>query len=374
MRNGSLSRAEFSNDEKLNEERLLPGQKRLRVVVANPLHEESYQRITEREPRVTLLNDLSLLPPIRHRADFSGDPEFRRTPEQQAEFEALLDSADALLGIPDVDAAALGRAVRSNPRLRWVHATSAGGGQQVGRAGLSPSDLERVTFTTSAGVHGSSLSEFVVLGILSGAKDLPRLLRLKSQRRWSERWMSRQISRQKVLILGFGGIGRAVARSLSALGMSVTATSRRTDAKHPDVDRFVSVDELTEAIGDMDAIVCALPGTDLTKGIVGERLLARVKPGATFVNVGRGTVVDESALIAALEDGRIGFAALDVFEVEPLPAESPLWTMPNVLISPHTAALAVDEEAAVVELFADNATRLLDGHPLVNVVDTVEFY
>ncbi|MEV0344863.1 NAD(P)-dependent oxidoreductase [Nonomuraea sp. NPDC050680] len=86
------------------------------------------------------------------------------------------------------------------------------------------------------------------------------------------------------------------------------------------------------------------------------------------------SVVDESALIAALEDGRIGFAALDVFEVEPLPAGSPLWTMPNVLISPHTAALAVDEEAAVVELFADNATRLLDGHPLVNVVDTVEFY
>lgn len=364
----------MNGHDKPTEEPLLPGQKRLRVAVANPLHEESYQRIIEREPRVTLLNDPSLLPPIRHRADFSGDPGFRRTPEQQAEFEALLNTADALLGIPDVDPAALSRTVHANPRLRWVHATSAGGGQQVGRAGLSPSHLERVIFTTSAGVHGSPLSEFVVLGILCGAKDLPRLLRLKSRHHWGDRWMSRQISTQKALILGFGGIGKAVARSLSALGMSVTATSRHADAKHPDVDRFVSLDEVIDVIGDMDAIVCALPGTNLTERIVDERLLARVKRGVTFINVGRGSVVDESALIAALEDGRIGFAALDVFDVEPLPRTSPLWALPNVLISPHTAALAVDEEAAVVELFADNATRLLDGHPLVNVVDTVEFY
>ncbi|MFI7125241.1 D-2-hydroxyacid dehydrogenase [Nonomuraea sp. NPDC050153] len=328
----------------------------------------------EREPRVTLLVDPSLLPPIRHRADFSGDPAFRRTPEQQRKFEALLDSADVLLGIPDVDPTALARTVRSNPRLRWVHTTSAGGGQQVGKAGLSPSHLRRVTFTTSAGVHGSPLSEFVVLGILSGAKDVPRLMRLKSRRQWSERWMSRQISRQKVLLLGFGGIGRAVARSLSALGMSVTATSRRAGTEHPDVDRFVSIDDVDDVIGEMDAIVCALPGTGLTERFVDERLLARVKRGVTFVNVGRGSVVDESALIAALEEGRVGFAALDVFEVEPLPATSPLWALPNVLISPHTAALAADEEAAVAELFADNATRLLDGHALVNVVDTVEFY
>ncbi|MEU6789581.1 D-2-hydroxyacid dehydrogenase [Nonomuraea angiospora] len=355
-------------------DRLPPGRKNLRVAVANPLHEESYQRILDREPRVTLLFDPSLLPPVRHQADFSGDPGFRRTPEQQRKFEALLDSADALLGIPDVDPAALARTVQSNPRLRWVHTTSAGGGQQVGKAGLSPSHLQRVTFTTSAGVHGSPLSEFVVLGVLSGAKDLPRLLQLKGRRQWGERWMSRQIAGQKVLILGFGGIGRAVARSLAALGMSVTATSRHADAKHLDVDRFVSIDELDDVVGEMDVVVCALPGTDLTRRIVGERLLARVKRGVTFVNVGRGSVVDEPALIAALEDGRIGFAALDVFEVEPLPAASPLWGMPNVLISPHTAALAVDEEAAVVELFADNATRLLDGHELVNVVDTVEFY
>ncbi|MEV0388133.1 D-2-hydroxyacid dehydrogenase [Nonomuraea sp. NPDC050643] len=352
----------------------MPGQKSLRVAVANPLHQESCRLITEREPRVTLLSDPSLLPPARHRADFSGDPAFRRTPEQQRRFEALLESADALLGIPDVDPAALARTVRANPRLRWVHTTSAGGGQEVGKAGLSPSQLQRVTFTTSAGVHGSSLAEFVLLGVLGGAKDLPRLLRLKSRREWSGRWMSRQLSRQKALILGFGGIGRAVAPLLKALGMSVTATSRHPGAEHPDVDRFVRIGELDEVIGDMDAIVCALPGTDLTRRIVGERLLSQVKRGVTFVNVGRGGVVDESALIAALEDGRIGFAALDVFEVEPLPETSPLWASPNVLISPHTAALTVEEETAVAELFADNATRLLDGQPLVNVVDTVEFY
>ncbi|WP_309505027.1 D-2-hydroxyacid dehydrogenase [Streptomyces sp. KM273126] len=323
---------------------------------------------------MTLLIDPVLLPPMRHRADFSGDPGYLRTAEQQARFHALLDSADALLGIPGSDPADLARAVRSNPRLRWVHATSAGGGQQVGAANLAPQDLQRVTFTTSAGVHGSSLSEFALLGILSGAKDLPRLLRLQAQHHWSDRWMSRPISRHKVLVLGFGGIGREVSRCLSLLGASVTVMSRNADAEHPDVDRFVTPDALSDVIGEMDAIVCALPGTDLTRHMVDDQFLAKVRPGVTFVNVGRGTVVDESALITALQDGRIGYAALDVFEVEPLPHSSPLWSMPNVLISPHTAALSADQEEGVADLFADNATRLLDGHPLKNVVNTIEFY
>ncbi|MFC9425655.1 D-2-hydroxyacid dehydrogenase [Streptomyces sp. NPDC056987] len=355
-------------------ERIAPGHKRLRVAVANPLHEESCRRIVEREPRVTLLVDPALLPRMRHRADFSGDPGYLRTAEQRERFHALLDSADALLGIPGGDPGELARAVRANPGLRWVHATSAGGGQQVGAAGLGPHDLQRVAFTTSAGVHGSPLSEFALLGILSGAKDLPRLQRLKERREWSDRWISHPISRYKVLVLGFGGIGREVSRCLSLLGASVTVMSRKAGAAHPDVERFVAPDALGDVIGEMDAIVCALPGTDLTTHLVDERFLAGVKPGVTFVNVGRGSVVDESALVAGLRDGRIGFAALDVFEVEPLPRTSPLWSLPNVLISPHTAALSADQEEGVADLFADNATRLLDGHPLKNVVNTVEFY
>jgi phosphoglycerate dehydrogenase-like enzyme len=124
----------------------------------------------------------------------------------------------------------------------------------------------------------------------------------------------------------------------------------------------------------VDGIVVTLPGTSATEKLVGAEVLGAVRPGTTLVNVGRGTVIDEDALVSALGDGRIGFAALDVFAAEPLDPASPLWDLPNVLISPHTATLTAAEERRIAELFADNAGRLLDGRPLRNVVSTVEFY
>jgi phosphoglycerate dehydrogenase-like enzyme len=136
----------------------------------------------------------------------------------------------------------------------------------------------------------------------------------------------------------------------------------------------VHPDDIATALPHVSAVVTTLPGTDATHHLVGRDFFAALRPGATLVNVGRGTVVDESALVDALEAGTVGFAALDVFEVEPLPAESPLWAHPRVLISPHTAALDAREDRRIAELFADNATRFLDGMPLRNVVDTVEFY
>ena len=121
-------------------------------------------------------------------------------------------------------------------------------------------------------------------------------------------------------------------------------------------------------------MISTLPGTDATTGLLGRDFFAGLKPGATVVNVGRGTVIDEPALIEALTNGRVGFAALDVFATEPLPKDSPLWTMPNVLVSPHTAALSRHEDRRIAEVFSDNATRLLDGRPLRNLINTEEFY
>lgn len=346
---------------------------RLRVVVAAPLDPELADLIVEREPRIDLVVDQSLLPPMRHPADFSGDPAFTRSAEQQAAFEAAIDTADALYGIPDVDPAALARAVRANPRLRWVHTMAAGGGGQVRAAGLTADELGRVAFTTSAGVHGDALAEFAVFGVLAGAKHLPRLLEQQRGRVWSGRWMMPQLSDQTALVLGLGGIGRAVAARLAALGMTVIGTSR-SGATAPGVARTVHPDRLADVLGGVDAVVATLPGTDATHHMIDADFLAGLRPGATVVNVGRGTVIDESALLRALDDGSVGFAALDVFEVEPLPAESPLWVHPRVLVSPHTAALTAGEERRIAELFARNAGRLLDGTPLENRVDTVEFY
>jgi phosphoglycerate dehydrogenase-like enzyme len=346
---------------------------RLRAVVAVPLPEELCHLIETLEPRVEVVRDQDLLPPMRGPADWTGDPDFERTSEQQAAFDALVDSADALFGIPDVDAAALARTVRANPRLRWVMTTAAGGGSTVRAAELSREELDRVVITTSAGVHGGTLAEFSVFAVLAGAKGLPRLLADQRNRTWPDRWQMRQLDEMTVLIVGLGGIGAECARRFHALGAQVWGTTRSGEPVEG-VDRLVPLDRLVDAVGEVDAIVVTLPGTAQTHHLIGEEVLAAVKPGMILTNVGRGTVVDETALLAALDDGRIAFAGLDVFEREPLDAGSPLWDHPNVLVSPHTAALNSNEEERIARRFAENATRLLDGAELRAVVDTVEFY
>ncbi|MFC6354601.1 D-2-hydroxyacid dehydrogenase [Luethyella okanaganae] len=346
---------------------------RLRVVAATPLSDADGERITRLESRIDLVLEHELLPPMRHPADFSGDPSFARTPAQQARFDQLVDSADALYGIPDVDPRALSRTVQANLALRWVHTMAAGGGAQVRAASLSAEQLERVVFTTSAGVHGGPLAEFAVFGVLAGAKTLPRLLAQQRAHAWTGRWTMGQISEQTILLLGLGGIGGEVAVRLSSLGATVIGVSR-SGRPVSGVTRVVHPDRMVDEIAGADAIVTTLPGTEATECLIGEDFLSRVKHGVTIVNVGRGTVIDEEALIAALVDGRVGFAALDVFAVEPLAADSLLWELENVLVSPHTAALNAAEDRRIAELFAENATRLLDGRELRNRVDTVEFY
>lgn len=346
---------------------------RLRVAVAAPLSQADRERILELEPRVELLVDDTLLPPMRWPADFAGDPSWHRTPAQQHAFDEAVDSADALYGIPDLDPSALARAVRANRRLRWVHTMAAGGGSQVKAAQLSDEELARVHFTTSAGVHGGPLAEFAVFGVLAAAKHLPRLNRQQRAREWGGRWTMAQVSEQTVLVLGLGGIGRVVARKLHALGAKVIGTSRN-EAGVDGVAEVVHPDRLVEVAPMIDAVVNTLPGTSQTEHLLGSRFFSALRPGAAIVNVGRGTVVDEAALIDALDSGQVGFAALDVFETEPLPADSPLWSHDNVLISPHTAALNPAEDRLIAELFATNATRLLDGETLLNRVHTVEFY
>jgi phosphoglycerate dehydrogenase-like enzyme len=232
--------------------------------------------------------------------------------------------------------------------------------------------MAALTFTTSAGIHADALAEFAVLGVLAGAKDLPRLQSDQAGSRWPDRWQMRQAADMTVLVLGLGGIGMAVCARLAAFGIEIWGASR-SGRLVPGVSRIVPIDELSAAVPDVDAIVVTLPGTDKTHHLVGERVLRSAKRGVIVVNVGRGSVIDEAALLEGLADETVSYAALDVYEKEPLPAGSPLWQHPRVLVSPHTAAVTEHEELRIVELFADNARRLLDGEQLRNVVDTVEF-
>ena len=345
----------------------------VRIAVATPLPVELRHLITDVDPGVQLLVDDQLLPPMRYPGDHDGDPAFRRTPEQQAAFDRLLANAEVFYGIPDTRPAALAPAVRANPGLRWVHTMAAGGGAQIKAAGLTGEELDRVMFTTSAGVHGGTLAEFAIFGVLAGAKDLPRLQRLQADREWPERWVMKQVSEQTVLIVGLGGIGAETARLLKGLGATVLGV-KRTAEPVPHVDEVHTDEALPALVARADAIVVTLPGTAATTGLIGRDLLRAAKPGVVIVNVGRGTVIDEPALVEALRSGQVSSAFLDVFATEPLPRDSPLWDMPSVLVSPHTAALSPAEDRRIAELFADNLRRFLDGSPMRNVMNTNDFY
>lgn len=347
---------------------------RLRVVAATPIAEELVQRIQDGEPRVEVVAEQDLLPPQRHPGDHGGDPGFHRAGPDEERFAALVDTADVLYGAPDEDPAALARTLRANPRLAWVQLMAAGGGAQVRSAGLTAEELGRVRFTTSAGVHAVPLAEWSEFGLLAGLKDLPRVQDAQRRHHWEgSRRILRRLESSRVLVVGLGSIGRLVAERLASRGAFVAGTSRR-DVDVEGVREVVHPRDLAARVGEFDGIVVTLPGTDETRHLVSAEVLAAVRPGVVITNVGRGTVIDQDALIAGLADGRIGFAALDVTDPEPLPADSPLWDLPNVLISPHTAALSEREDELIADLFLDNLRRQLDGRPLRNVVDTREFY
>lgn len=346
----------------------------LRVVVATPLRSDLVEKLVAVSPDVEIVVRADLLPPQRGPGDHGGDPEFERTPQQQAEFEELLTTADAWYGLPAVSAELTGRLVPRNPRLRWIHTMAAGGGSTIKAAALSPADLERVTVTTSAGVHGTALAEFALFGVLAAAKDLPVLLERKATHHWdADRWIMRQVHTQTVLVIGLGGIGTETARLFKALGATVLGV-RRNPRPTDHVDEVHDTSALLDLLPRADAVIATLPATAATENLLGADAFAAMKPGTVLVNVGRGTVVDETALLDALHSGQIRGAYLDVTAVEPLPADSPLWDEPAVFIAPHVAALQVDEDDRIAELFADNLSRLLEGRTLRNVLNTAEFY
>ena len=345
------------------------------VLIASPLEAGLAERIKAADPRAEVLFEPDLLPPPRYPADHQGDPAFRRGPEAEARWQVLLDRAEVLFGVPGDSADDLARVVTDLPRLRWVHATSAGAGEQVRKAALPAEALQRVAITTSSGVHAVPLAEYAILALLAVAKELPRFVEEQRAKAWPEVHRPlRELDGQTLFLVGLGDIGRETARLGKALGMR-TVGFRRTQGPPPEwVDEVHGPERLAELAGRADAMVVSLPLTDQTAGLIDRATIDRLPASCIFVNVGRGGVVDEPALIDALRERRIAGAVLDVFATEPLPEDSPLWTLPNVLVTPHAAALSARENERIVELFVDNLRRYLDGRPLRNVVEPGVFY
>ena len=344
----------------------------MEVLITTPMRPRDAERIAGEEGV-----ELSYLPELLPAARWSGDTVGEGgVPLDDARWQPALENAEVVFGIPGSSAEGLVDLVGRAPRLSWVQARNAGAGEQLGAAlELTGGELGAVTVTTSSGVHAGPLAEFAIFGLLAFAKDLPKLLADQRARHWPPGQQPvGELRGRTLLLVGVGAIGTETARLASAFGMHVIAVKRELSGGIAHVDELHPVGELRALVARADAIVITLPATDATRGLLDADTLAAVKPGAVLVNVGRGTVVDEAALAQRLQDGTLAGAALDVFAEEPLPEDSPLWGLENVIVSPHGIALVEAEEPRIVELFIDNLRRRLAGRPLRNALDPDVLY
>jgi phosphoglycerate dehydrogenase-like enzyme len=309
-----------------------------------------------------------------------GDPTLAPLAELPSDVSVVLtDDAAVLRAAPAADAilACVGgrellqQAVRLAPDVPWVHVRWAGLDHV-----LFPELVDSaLTLTNSRGVFSSSLAEFVMASVLHFAKDVPRLERQRQACVW-EPYPMQEVRGRTLGIVGYGDIGRAVARLARAFGLRVLAVRRQPELSRDDelVDEVFSSERRREMLERCDVAVVAAPLTPATRGLVGAAEIQALPPHALLVNVGRGAVIDQTALVQALQSGRLRAAALDVFEVEPLPPGHPLWRLSNVLLSPHCADQVAGWLEAATRLFVDNLRRFRDGRPLLNQVDKRQGY
>lgn len=250
--------------------------------------------------------------------------------------------------------------------LSWIQSTGAGVDGLLSSLAIAPSTL----LTRVLDVFGAPMSEYVLLRCLAIAQDLDRQRRAQERSEWDV-YFPRLLCELEIAVLGVGEIGATIAKRLSDNGAQVIGINRR-GTPVPGVARIAAVSRLHEVLPRVDVLVIVVPRTTETNALIGAQQLAAMKPGAWLVNVARGSCVDEPALIAALREGRLGGAALDVFEHEPLPRESPLWALPNVWVSPHVSGLTRPEQAA--DAFLDNLRRIEAGEAARGIVDPSRGY
>lgn len=334
--------------------------------------DEGFRRALERiasvDPRVRVIAETYVEPhELRSARGTSNADAFRDqapvlTDAQRAAF-AQIDVALAIDLPFDVGSVA--------PRLRWVQCVGAGTAQ-LQSAGLGEAGIR---LTSGAGVNAVAIAEFAIARILAHWKRFREFDELQARHSWQSLF-GRQLAGATLGLIGLGHINSAVARRARAFDLRVLATRRSaTPGAHaPDVDRLYPTAELHAMLGECDAVVAAVPETPETAGLVDRAAFAAMKPGAFFVNVGRGSLVDEAALVDALESGHLSGAALDVASVEPLPPDHFLWDAPNLYLSPHASSAPDALFVNLTELFCENLARFLAGEPLRNEVDVSRGY
>ena len=319
--------------------------------------------MTAQQPTLLVLSDPAD-PYLRHLDPFRSRVDIVTGQDPQA-LAAAAARADALL-FWSASRAQLEQVWAMAARVRWIHSRSAGLDTL-----LFPALVDSpVPLTNSRGVYSRSLGEFVAAGVLFFAKDFHRMQRSQAAGRWDP-FDVEEAHGKTMGIVGYGDIGRAAARLAKALGMRVIALRRRPEQSRGDelVDEAMGNDRLLELMARSDYVVVAAPLTPDTRGLVSAAAIAAMKPSAVMINVGRGAVIDEPALIEALRHKRIRGAALDVFEQEPLPAGHPLYGLDNLLLSPHCADHTQTWIDDAMQFYCSNLERFIRGEPLLNVVE-----
>lgn len=343
-----------------------------RVMIATPLEAEHVERIRREAPAgVEVIYEPGLLPPTRYIADHNGIDGYLHTPEQALRWAELLATADILFDFPPGDR----HPHETSPNVGWIQTTSAGVGRAVANMGIKPGEM---MITTASGIHARPLTEFVFMVLLIVVKEYDRLRDDQAARRWV-RFCSDELSGKTIAIVGPGRIGREVARIARCFDMHPVATARDTRperAAELGVERLYPRAELHEMLGAADAVVLSAPHTPETENLMDRAAFDALKPGVVFINIGRGPLVDEDALLDKLKDGTIRFAGLDVFRTEPLPADSPFWDLPNVLVNPHSASTSDRENGRIVDIFLHNLNCYVDGRidEMRNVLDIERMY
>jgi phosphoglycerate dehydrogenase-like enzyme len=261
-------------------------------------------------------------------------------------------------------------------RLRWVQSPAVGVGSLMFPE-LLASD---VVITTARGIRARAIAEHILGVTIALARRLPTAIRAQVEHRWAQADIEgpdidvRTLQGQRMGIVGLGAIGSELAAIAAPFGFGITAIRRTAGSPPPGVEAVWPPDRLHDLLAESDVVVIAAPHTPQTKRLIGRAEVDQMKKGALLVNVSRGKMIDDAAVVAALRDGRLGGAALDVFSEEPLPASSPYWDMPNVIVTPHVSGALRDYWTPLVALFSDNLRRFERGEPLRNLVDKVAGY
>lgn len=291
------------------------------------------------------------------------EPKFPQITIHAAETEAavgpFIEKADIITTIRISD-----QMIKRAVNLKWIQAMITG----TDYITKLPSLKKDVLLTSTRGIHGPQMSEMAIFLMIALNRNFPKIIRNKTQKIW-ERWPTRLLYKKTVGIMGVGIIGEAIARKCKAFDMTVIGLGHVL-RQVPGVDHFYTLDKLHEVIAEVDYFICVAPSTPDNQKMLGAEAFARMKSSAFFINIGRGEVVDEDALITILQEKKIAGAALDTFWKEPLPPESPLWNLENTIITPHVGGMSDIYVEQVLTIFEENLRRFLQGEKetLINLV------